>query len=232
MTSRFRLCAALAAVMVAVLSVTAAADVMTLGSNNPPGSPLVVAPGSTTGSLFVNVTNNVGSDPPADFMTAWQFRLVLIPDAGATGTLSFNAPATGTAPNPPSYVFGSSGSGISVTTTASQLDANDIHTGGGVQVPASPGANLLSVGFGASGTANGTWGVYAVRGAATTVWTDNAAVPQTRFFDNVPSGSGNVRIADVQVQAVPEPTSLMVVAVAAAGLVAGGRSCGRRRPRD
>jgi len=75
-----------------------------LGTSNPPGTPLLMSPGTTSGPMFVNV---VSDNPPNDIMAAWNFKLEIIPDSGASGTLTFQDPATGTAPIPPNYVFGS-----------------------------------------------------------------------------------------------------------------------------
>src|SRR4249919_3475433 len=69
------------------------------------GSPVTMLAGTTSGPLFLTATSD-GSTP--DTMAAWQANLVVLPDAGATGTVSFKDPGTGVAPAPPNYVFAAS----------------------------------------------------------------------------------------------------------------------------
>src|SRR5262245_11068693 len=94
---------ALAACLIAP---AARADQLTLGTSSPPASPITMTAGTVSAPVNVFVTNNTGADLPANFMTAWQFNLTIVPDPGAIGSLTFSTPATGTAPNPPNYVFG------------------------------------------------------------------------------------------------------------------------------
>ena len=184
--------------------------------------------------MLIKILNDVNPDPAASFMTAWQFRLSIAGDAGATGTLTFNQPTTSTPPNPsgpPPYIF-ASGLGISATKSGGNtiLDANDFDSNNaGTQVPTSPGASLLKIDFTASPTASGTFGIFAVRGAATTSWTDAASpTAQTRFFADVPSGTGTVRIGEVTIL-VPEPVALGWIATGAVLLARrrrrGGPAC-------
>src|SRR6059058_5823129 len=70
-----------------------------------------------------------------DVMAAWQFRLVIVPDAGATGNLTFQDEATGTPPNPPNYILGNHGLGIVANNASTQLDADDFDSNGGTAVP-------------------------------------------------------------------------------------------------
>ena len=93
-----------------------------LSTSNPPGTPLIMNAGSTSGSMLVNV---VSDNPPNDVMAAWNVTLAIVPEAGATGTLSFQDPATGTPSPPPNYIFDGNGLGISATNSVSQLSAND-----------------------------------------------------------------------------------------------------------
>jgi len=71
----------------------AQADVI-LSTSNPPGTPLSMTAGSTSGPMFVNVVSN---NPPNDIMAAWSFQLSIVPEAGTTGTLTFQDPAIVTA---------------------------------------------------------------------------------------------------------------------------------------
>ena len=155
--------------------------------------------------------------------------LAIVADAGATGTLTFQDPATGTPPNPPNYIFGGNGLGIVVVNGGSELSGNDFFdpsVGPGAAVPGSPGASLLDLTFLASSGASGVFGIYALEGAALTQWTD--ANVTTQFFTNVPDGTGRVRIGEVVItQAIPEPSGLVLGATAGgiAVLWLVGRKC-------
>jgi hypothetical protein len=203
------------------------ADVVTLVTTAPPGTPLVVNPGATSTPLSIKVVNNINPDAPASFMTAWAMNLVIVPDAGTTGSLAFANPTTGgNSPLPPGYVFPGSFTGLSVTNNGTTLKANDFDSvAAGTQVPTALGALLLQPTFSASPAASGLFGVYAVEGSNATEWTDAASTPMTHFFSNVPSGTGMVRIADIQVSAVPEPGTWVLTSLVA---VAGGWSFRRR----
>jgi PEP-CTERM motif len=165
-------------------------------------------------------------------LAAWNFELEIIPQSGASGTLTFQGGVTGSPPNPPNYVFGSNGLGIAVTNTGSALSANDFFNpsvGSGVAVLGTPWASLLQMDFLASSNASGMFGIYAVEGAATTQWTDSNAV--TQFFTNVPNGTGMVQIGEVLIstQSVPEPSSLGLLGLASVALA--GWQCWSKRKR-
>jgi|SRR5271157_2152341 len=189
---------------------------LTLFTSNPPGTPLIMSAGTTSAPMLVSV---VSGNPSNDIMAAWNFHLEILPDTGATGTLTFQDPTTTTTPaNPPNnYIFGGNGLGIAVTNIGNLLSANDFFDpsiGNGVMVPGMPGANLLQIDFLASTNASGLFGIYALEGANNTQWTDSQIV--TQYFANVPEGTGIVRIGEVLIpQAVPEPSTLVISGMAA-----------------
>ena len=162
----------------------------------------------------------LSDNSPSDVMSAWNFHLEILPDPGATGTLTFQDPATGTPPNPANYIFGGNGIGIAATNGGNQLTANDFFdqsVGPGATVPGTPGASLLQMDFLATSNASGLFGIYALEGSALTQWTDGNAT--TQFFTNVPDGTGMVRIGDVLISgSVPEPSSLALLGLAGAAL--------------
>jgi len=193
---------------------------LVLSTSNPPGTPLTMSAGTTSGPMLVNV---VSDNPPNDIMAAWNVQLEIIPGSGASGTLTFQDPATALpSPPPPNYIFGGNGLGIEVTNGASTLSANDFFdptVGPGVSVPGSPGANLMQMDFLASLNASGLFGIYAVEGPASTQWLDSDA--NTQFFTNVPVGTGTVQIGEVLIahaQSVPEPLSLLLLGLAGTAL--------------
>jgi hypothetical protein len=156
-------------------------------------------------------------------MSSWNFQLMIAPESGATGNVTFQDPTGMSAPNPTNYVFGSNGLGIALypNNTPTVLGANDFfdpNVGVGAIVPGNPGANLLQMDFLASSNASGLFGIYAVKGSAVTQWTDGGF--STLFFTNVPDGSGLVLIGEVKIvgQSVPEPSSLGLLGLAAATL--------------
>src|SRR5205823_2446238 len=103
--------------------------------------------------------------------------------------------------------------GIFATNLGSHLDlANDNDQNLGTTLPTSQLFNLLEVNFLASANASGLFGVYAIPGAFTTVWTDGAFTSQD--FSNVPQSGGDMRIGEVNVTAVasvPEPSTLTLL---------------------
>ena len=169
-----------------------------LGTSNSPGTPLTMSADSTSGPMFLTVSSD---NYPNDLMAAWNVDLQIAPIARASGTLTFEDPATGSPPNPPNYVFGTEGLGIVDINSGTSLTANDFYnpTLLATVVPGTTGANLLQMDFQASSNASGLFGIYAEEGAANTQWTDNNY--NTQFFSNVPDGSGKVLIGEVSVTA-------------------------------
>jgi hypothetical protein len=205
---------------------------VTLGTSDPPGTPLAMNSGTTSGAMYVTVSSD---NPPNDVMAAWNFEVEIMAEPGATGTLSFQDPVSGTPANPPNYIFGADGLGIAATNSGNLLSANDFFNpadGLGTPVPGSPGANLLQMDFSASSSASGLFGIYAVEGVANTQWTD--ANFTTQLFANVPDGTGSVLIGEVMVSsaespAVPEPSSLTLFCLGGTAL----SFCGWwRRPKN
>jgi len=200
-----------------------------IGTTNPSGSPLAMAADSTSGPMSVTAVSDNN-----DVMAAWQFSLMILPGAGAAGTLMFNSPGPGpaSAPNPSNYIFDSHGVGISILGGGmgfNHLDfANDNDLNLGTPMPTGQVFNLLQVNFAASPNASGLFGIYAVVAPApfNTVWTDGSF--NTQDFSNAPSSGGNVLIGDVMVSAVPEPSTLTLLGLGCAILT--GWS-GRRRAR-
>ena len=200
------------------------ADIV-LTTDSSSSSPLTVAAGADSGPLALSTSSD---NPPNDIVSAWNVGLEILPDAGTSGTLTFLSPMTGSPPAPPNYIFGANGLGIAVTNQGNQLTANDFFDpsiGVGAAVPAPPGANLLLLTFSASADASGLFGIYAIQGSATTEWTN--ANMSTQFFANVPDGTGLVRIGDVLVSTVPEPSSfcILVAAMSVLSLAARRRTC-------
>ena len=171
---------------------------LTLTSDAPVGRPLVLTSSNSTGELLVMAVNDLDPDAPADFLTAWQLRLAIIPNSTATGSLEFFAGA-----EPGNYVFEGTGQfGPNISNSGDKLFAVDFNfpDTGGVQIPLAPGANLLSIVFTPSVDALGTFGIFALNGLTNSEWTDATnPIKLRRTFVNVPDGGGPVRIADVLV---------------------------------
>jgi hypothetical protein len=200
-----------ALVAVALLAPAVRADVITLTTTNPPGSPLVMAAGSTSGIMTARVTNTAA--PAGTNMQGWAIDLLIVGDAGATG-LTFASPTTGNPAHPPNYIFTTSfPPGIAVTNSGTQLFANDSDNNlAGTAVPQTP-KTLLDVMFNATAGASGTFGIFAVHGSFNTSWSDQNGA--TQFFQGMPNDVAMTRIGDVRVNTVPEPGTLVLTGLAA-----------------
>jgi len=204
---------------------------LTLTTSNPPGTPLIMPAGTTSGPMLVSVVVADAHSP--NDMAAWQFTLEIAREAGATGTVTFQDPMTTMTGAPPNdYIFGASFAGIFATNTGNQLSANDFYTEltGGV-VPGPTDSNLLQMDFLASTDASGLFGIYVLEGAANTVWTNGENPLENQYFSNVPDGTGSVLIGEVlisQAVSVPEPSTLVISGMAALLTIAHSRTKSRR----
>jgi PEP-CTERM motif len=120
--------------------------------------------------------------------------LQIAPEAGAIGTVTFATPTTSaTATEPSNYVFAvPANAGLNVTNSSSSMFFYDYNSpfSGGIDVPQSPGKNLLTMTFNATAGASGKFDVVALPGSANTEWTDNTQPTQLgHAFLNVPAGS-------------------------------------------
>jgi hypothetical protein len=204
----------------AFLHGVALGDLLLLGTTSPADAPLLVMPGSVTESVLVTVANNVAIDPSAaDRMGGWQLGLAIVAAPGATGSLTFATPSSGTATAPNNYVFqGVTSAGIDVSVNAAQtslLAFDATFPLAAVQVPMTP-VHLLELKLQASPAAAGTFLIVATGGPANAHWTGAAPAPainMERAFANVAFGTA-VSIGAIQV-AVPEASSLSLVAMVA-----------------
>lgn len=173
---------------------------LALGTDFPAGNPLVIEAGAVSaGSMALNVMRTSGPGSSDDNLAGWQAELMIVPDAGASGTVGFHSVSLGS-----SYILGSPSALFSpdVTTTTT---ANDTVFGfdvefpfsGGVEVPTAPGAGLLAFDFVASAGANGSFGVYAT--SSRSLWSDSAAVSTTHSFDRTDGKIGEIRVSSLVV---------------------------------
>ena len=184
----------------------ASASSVTLGVDDP----LVMDPASVSDPLMFRVIDDNGVDPPQDFMTGWELNLRIVPDAGSTGTLTFNGPLTGRVdPEPDNYIFESIGNfGIQVDNLGTEVTAYDFNFpySGGAQVPNGTGTELFSVELAATEDAAGDFGVFAVSGPGHTSWVDAGEPNQSRReFANVLDDVTMVRLTTVSVAADDSP---------------------------
>ena len=185
--------------VVAACGPTARAASLTLNTDAPTENPLVITPLDASRQLLVRVVNAVADDPPAEYLSGWQFRLRIVPDPTAAGTLQFNSGV-----EPGNYIFpaGQHFDPVPVANFGNELAALDSASppSAAVPVPTAPGTNLLTISFAPSTDAIGTFGIYAL--GTGTLWSD--ANIRGRAFVNVPFGDTSVRIASVLVTSVAD----------------------------
>lgn len=186
-----------------------------LESDAPVGTPLVTNAGFNSSAMTIRVFDQTNGSNPEDNVSGFNVMLMIEPQSGATGTLTFASPLTGSGVAEPSnYLFASvSNFGLDVTNTGSEIvffDFDDLFSGG-VDVGGAPGFNMIDLTFEASMDASGLFNIVAVPGTGNTEWTDSAAPTQMeQSFVNVPSLGGNVAIGQVSVTAIPEPSGLLL----------------------
>lgn len=182
--------------------------------NDPQVSDVDLVTGRLSAPIPIGVFNEDANDAPEDFLTAWQLSLAIVPEAGATGSLSFVSPVVPTASEPPNYLLDGINSTIIVSENlGNSLLAFDFSLTGGRQVPIEPGANLLQIELQSSSDASGTFGIYALGGQGESEWSDATPLPigpSVRQFANLPTGQ--ILLGTVNVD-VPEPSSFLLFAV-------------------
>ncbi len=196
------------------------------------GKSLTLSPG-TTGYVTLTFTNNP-DDITSNFLS-WTLGIQVLPSGTVSGTVTpsglvqstVNSMPFGAFPDTiqPTLLTLASSASINGSTTFYQI---------GMQTTVALGTvlsgntyNMGNVGFSASGSAAGTWNIYAVQqGGANyqSFWTNGSLVDTD--FGNLPRGAGNSSVLLGTITVVPEPGSM---ALAAAGL--GILTCTRRRVR-
>ena len=187
---------------------------LTLGADAPSGNPLIMNAGTNSAPLLVDVTGDVSPASLSDFMTAWQLTLLIAPDPGTNGDLSFNSMS-----EPSAYVLENINLGIitdlsEADTKLLALDVNSPFSGG--REGSTSGDNLMSIDFLAASDAEGLFGIFAL--GLTSEWSDaSQPVLNAREFENAPSAAEPVRIAEVMV--IPEPCIFSILLAASLGLL-------------
>jgi hypothetical protein len=173
---------------------------------------------SSSDFLTIPLTNSAPSG--TQILAGWDLKLQIVPQAGATGTLSFNNsntgikyPANNVLADPSPNVARNPSSG-SVT----QIQLDGVDDSGNNVVPAS-GTNLVALSFNSAG-ASGDFTLQAVQNGGSTDWTDSLA--NGTAYGNAGNGA-TIVLGTIHVpSAAPEPASLMLGALSALG-VAGYR---------
>lgn len=197
-------------IFVLLLATTQTQAAITLGTNHDTGNPVIMTGGDGTSTtmtvnLFSNALDNLGG---------WGVLLDIVPLGGATGSVEYNSVAVAAT----NYVFGAQQAFFSINVmpgnvSLNAMDANIPPQGGPpnfVQIPPSPGLNLLDLDFSASLDASGTFGVFARGGVGNSEWTDPNFIAQP--FLNVGGFGQSDQIGEVTV--IPEPASFGLTFVA------------------
>lgn len=212
MTKRFTLLVAVCLLLGWASSARAQTDLNILGDDlvwDPLSSPVM--------TIGINRTS---ADPQVDLLAGWSLRLSIVPDAGASGTLEFNAATLPSVDYPLTGVSGGLGGSVSGT---SLFAFDDDTSFDGVTISAG-GNNLLDLDFSSPDGALGLFRIFATPGLGDTQWSDAGFNDQQ--FANVPFSGGAVEIGSVT--AIPEPNSLALCGLFA---VLGGYGCWRKRHR-
>jgi hypothetical protein len=147
------------------------------------GSSTGLEPGATGGTMTIGVTSDDPAPPATENLTAWQLSLIIVPDGGAAGTVSFSMVM------PPSpYILNGINIGISPTistTTNNTLVAFDLNFpfSGGVPEPVAPGSGLADITFTASAGATGVFGLFAMPGVGNSVSLEGTAPVGSIYVD-------------------------------------------------
>ena len=153
--------------------------------------------------MTVEVTSDDPAPPESENLTAWQLTLTIVPERGASGTVSIANVLQATR-----YLLEGINLGFRYTVTGGAtvrdtLVAFDLNFpfSGGARVPVT-GSGLMDVSFAASANAAGTFGLYATPDVGSSEWSDNTeGQSAARAFENLPAGAA-VRIGEIRV--VPE----------------------------
>lgn len=186
-------------VLTLVLSATdATADVLTLTSD-------VDVQNLEATVRFLNDT-----DPATESMSSFQLRMLLVPQAGATGSLTFQSADIPTI----DYIFLNGSFGLTKEGVGtSELYVDDFSSTGGEI--ATSGKSLLDVAFDASG-ATGSFDLVARLDVGDdSAWFD-AGFQQHEFAGGV-AGQGtevDVVIGTIDVDSIPEPNCIILLSIA------------------
>jgi hypothetical protein len=182
-----------------------------------------------SGTFTFSATNDAGAI--TDFL-GWTLGIQVQPAGTTSGTLSIGSLLVPTS-NP--ILTGTLGSNIDFTAPTPATLANSGTINGSTQftffgmsandelrtVNASETYNLGSLTFNASPTASGTWNVYAVQQQGAIAWKSywtNGDLTDAPFANPIwqPSPVGNTSVLIGTITAVPEPSSLALLAAAVA----------------
>ncbi len=201
----------------ALLSTSANAAII-LRTNHDTGNPVIMNAGDgTSTTMTVSIFSNV-----LDNLAGWGVSLDIIALGGATGSVQYNSAAVAAT----NYVFGAPTAFFNIIIPAGNLslnalDANIPVVGNPpifVQIPPSPGLNLLDLDFSASLDASGTFGIFARGGVGNSEWTDPNFIAQP--FANVGGFGQSDQIGEIFVVSVqvPEPGTLDLLGAGLLGL--------------